>query len=258
MTSRKVMRASTKQLDHKAVAETPTKTTHYTSQSYDQNESRVWLSQKQQMTTAELRSYEVWVWLLTMIIAILTGICGVAVTFATRSLLSLKYNTLQKWLQDDAYSYELIWLLYVLINLTFAGIAAALTVYIEPVARGSGISEIKCALNGIKIPKIVRIRTLLVKMVGIIFAVASSLPCGKEGPMIHAGAVIAAGVSQGKSTTLGYDTKWTKFKWFRNNHNKRDFISCGAAAGVATAFGAPIGRFCARLFACKRAAFMYM
>jgi chloride channel 7 len=119
--------------------------------------------------------------------------------------------------------------------------AAALFVYIEPVAAGSGIPEIKCYLNGIALPRIVRIKTLLCKVMGVTFSVAAGLPVGKEGPMVHSGAVVAAGLSQGRTQFGGVDTSFSKFSDFRNDREKRDFVACGAAAGVSSAFGAPIG-----------------
>ena len=57
----------------------------------------------------------------------------------------------------------------------------------------------KCFLNGLHIPRLVRFKTLVCKVVGLIFSVSSGLPIGKEGPMVHAGAIIAAGVSQVRS-----------------------------------------------------------
>lgn len=44
-------------------------------------------------------------------------------------------------------------------------------------AAGSGIPEIKCYLNGVKVPGIVRLRTLLCKVFGVLFSVAG----GEEG-----------------------------------------------------------------------------
>ncbi|EHB16616.1 Chloride transport protein 6 [Heterocephalus glaber] len=108
-----------------------------------------------------------------------------------------------------------------------------------PVAAGSGIPEIKCYLNGVKVPGIVRLRTLLCKVFGVLFGVAGGLFVGKEGPMIHSGAVVGAGLPQFQSISLRKIQ--FNFPYFRSDRDKRDFVSAGAAAGVAAAFGAPIG-----------------
>lgn len=119
-------------------------------------------------------------------------------------------------------------------------VASILTACFEPVAAGSGIPQIKCYLNGVKVPHVVRLKTIVVKVIGVIFSVAGGLIIGKEGPMIHSGAVIAAGISQGRSDTFRkFDLRI--FEFFRSDTEKRDFVAGGAAAGVSAAFGAPVG-----------------
>jgi len=112
-------------------------------------------------------------------------------------------------------------------------------VNVAPEAAGAGVSEVMAFLNGCNFPKVLNLRTLWVKFLSAAAAVGSGLPVGPEGPMIHIGATIAAGISQGHSTTLGCDSGL--LRRFQNPKDKRDFVTAGAAVGVATAFSAPIG-----------------
>ena len=53
--------------------------------------------------------------------------------------------------------------------------------FVQPVAAGSGIPQIKCFLNGVKIPYVVRFKTLVCKVVGVVLSVAGGLAIGKVG-----------------------------------------------------------------------------
>ena len=75
-------------------------------------------------------------------------------------------------------------------------LCSAVTPLTDLTLSTTGIPEVKCFLNGLDIPRLVRFKTLVCKTVGIVFAVSAGLPVGKEGPMVHAGAIVAAEVSQ--------------------------------------------------------------
>lgn len=50
----------------------------------------------------------------------------------------------------------------------------------QPVAAGSGIPEIKCYLNGVKVPHVTRLGTLIAKAVGVLFSVAGGEHCNVD------------------------------------------------------------------------------
>lgn len=58
-------------------------------------------------------------------------------------------------------------------------LGAAMVTYIEPITAGSGIPQVKSYLNGVKVPRIVRIKTLAVKSIGVITSVVGGLAGGK-------------------------------------------------------------------------------
>ena len=87
-------------------------------------------------------------------------------------------------------------------------------------------------LNGINYPKFFCYRTLFVKIFGLCLAVSAGLCVGKEGPLAHIGAIIGHAVVYLPINAL---------QKFRNAIDKREIACAGAAAGVAAAFGSPIG-----------------
>ena len=229
------------------------------SHNYEPDESEVWRAHVKQVhfsnrgqwwTTDKKRALKRWV--LTFLIGVLQAIVATTCNFCSRSMSNHKFESVYKLLHpttdDDAVvetyaaAASAWWAFssFLLYQTGYAAIAS-IFVWIEPASGGSGIPEIKCFLNGIDLPSILRVKTLICKVVGVAFSVAAGLPIGKEGPMVHSGAIVSAAVSQGKSRFWEVDSSFSKFSDFRNDKEKRDFVACGAAAGVCSAFGSPIG-----------------
>eukprot|EP01062_Namystynia_karyoxenos_P034827 TRINITY_DN25497_c0_g1_i1.p1 TRINITY_DN25497_c0_g1~~TRINITY_DN25497_c0_g1_i1.p1 ORF type:complete len:956 (+),score=274.77 TRINITY_DN25497_c0_g1_i1:103-2868(+) len=136
-------------------------------------------------------------------------------------------------------SYGAAWLFSAFTSVLLVLLASLPVVYYWPKAAGGGVEEVIAYLNGVHMPRVFNVRTGIVKFFSCILAVSSGLPVGPEGPLIHLGAICGAGLTQGRSRTLGIQTKY--LRRFRNNRDHRDFITAGAAAGISAAFGAPVG-----------------
>ncbi|KAE9413812.1 hypothetical protein Angca_007086, partial [Angiostrongylus cantonensis] len=187
-------------------------------------------------------------WIVCFLIGVITALVAAAIDIMVHYSQQIKFRIIIKRLLSKCdketdltgagcmWTVEIAWMCY---NCLLVGIAGFLVIFWSPVAGGSGIPQIKCYLNGIRIPEVVKLKTLISKAVGVACAVGGGLSAGKEGPMIHSGAVVGAGISQGRCRSVPFDTGL--FKEFRNDRERRDFVSAGAAAGVAAAFGAPIG-----------------
>uniref|UniRef100_A0A8K9VAY0 Chloride channel protein n=1 Tax=Oncorhynchus mykiss TaxID=8022 RepID=A0A8K9VAY0_ONCMY len=211
---------------------------------YDNSENQLFLEEERRMSFLGFKCLEISRWVICGLIGFLTGLIACCIDIAVENLAGVKYyvvkQNIEKFTEVGGLSISLI--LWAVLNSAFVMVGAVIVAFFEPGAAGSGIPQIKCYLNGVKIPRVVRLKTLVVKVCGVICSVAGGLAVGKEGPMIHSGAVVAAGVSQGRSTSLKKDFKI--FEYFRRDTEKRDFVSAGAAAGVSAAFGAPVGTHC--------------
>ncbi|CAF1294693.1 unnamed protein product [Adineta ricciae] len=212
----------------------------YESLDYECDESEISHMEEKRLGHQHRRRLVVLKWFIMLLIGICTGLIAVFVDFSVKNLTKFKFSFVQNKLDSCLSEHCLFkpYLTWIGINVAFVLVSSILVLW-EPAARGSGIPQIKCYLNGIAVPHVLRLKTLIAKVFGVIFAVSGGLAVGKEGPMIHSGAIVAGGISQGKSSSLKVDLHI--FKYFRTDKHKRDFVSAGAAAGVAAAFGAPVG-----------------
>ena len=179
-------------------------------------------------------------WLIMALIGFFTGLCGATLKYVTNKLNELKFHFVGELIRDHGIG--VTYVVFVLISVICVLISTLLVLYIHPQAAGSGIPEIICYLNGVSIRHVFTCKALLIKFLSCVFALAGGLYGGSEGPMIHMGAAVGKIVSQGvQYKFLGWEGELVIFKKLQTMQHRRHFISAGCAAGIASAFFAPIG-----------------
>jgi hypothetical protein len=172
----------------------------------------------------------------TIVIGVLLGVVAAAITACEGLLIRGRNGVVQSAFGQgqtaSAYAG------FVLLNTLFILLASLLT-YWAPRAVTSGLPAIKAHLNGVTIPELLTLRTLVAKTVGVTFVVATGLPLGREGPMVHTGAIVASQVTRA-TISVGGSTFSTPIE-VRVPSAQRSWVGIGCAAGVAAAFSAPLG-----------------
>ncbi|XP_023772798.1 chloride channel protein CLC-a isoform X1 [Lactuca sativa] len=213
------------------------KVSYIESLDYEINENDLFKHDWRSRSQAQVLQYIFLKWLLAFLVGLLTGLIATLINLAVENIAGYKLLAVVQYIDNKRYMMGFLYMTGVNFILTL--IATVLCVFFAPTAAGPGIPEIKAYLNGVDTPNMYGATTMFVKIVGSIGAVAAGLDLGKEGPLVHIGACIASLLGQGGPDD--YRIKWRWIRYFNNDRDRRDIITCGASSGVCAAFRSPVG-----------------
>jgi chloride channel 7 len=218
----------------------------FTSANYDPSESEIQRQSDLNRGEDDYNREESWKWLLAVLIGVTMGFVAFFIDTGIEILTTWKYTAAKKMI-ERGHGFWRPYFSFIALTLLYAACAGGLVSYLEPLAAGSGIPEVKTYLNGVHIRGLLAVRTFFAKMVGVMFTISSGLIAGKAGPFVHGGAIVGGGIGQMGSAFLSrvfrrrVAAQRRNGGYFRNEAEHRDFVAIGSAAGLSCVFGAPIG-----------------
>lgn len=170
-------------------------------------------------------------WVVNGVIGFVCGVTSFLMKMVVQFLANIREQMITAESSDIGLGFiGYAWFTVVLLAGSLVLVSAAIIIYVEPNAAGSGIPETCAFLNGVIIPKTFSLSVVYAKFASCGLAVGSGLPVGPEGPMIHMGSIIGSLISQGQVLN---ESLADKIKMFRNVSDRRDFMAAGVAGGVA-------------------------
>ncbi|XP_071725254.1 chloride channel protein CLC-b-like [Rutidosis leptorrhynchoides] len=213
------------------------KVSHIESLDYEINENDLFKQDWRRRSKVQVLQYVFLKWTLAFLVGLLTGLIATIINLAIENIAGYKLLAVVNLISKERFVTGFLY--FTGANFVLTMIAALLCVCFAPTAAGPGIPEIKAYLNGVDTPNMYGATTLIVKIIGSIGAVSAGLDLGKEGPLVHIGCCISSLLAQGGPDN--YRLKWRWLRYFNNDRDRRDIITCGASSGVCAAFRAPVG-----------------
>lgn len=158
--------------------------------------------------------------ILSVIIGLIAGLGAVGVRMLIHAITSVSFPG-DKSLLDNIIA--LPWYIKIIVPVVGGLIVGPMIYKFAPEAKGHGVPEVMASL--IQKGGRIRPRVALVKAVASSITIGTGGSVGREGPIIQIGASIGSTIGQ----ILNLSTRRTK-----------TLLGCGAAAGIAAAFNAPI------------------
>lgn len=127
----------------------------YESLDYDVCENKLWVTdQKPKLSKISVKKDFVR-WVICLMIGILTALVAASIDITIEEISAVKFNFLKDLVSKyKGTNLSIPYFFWVFTNVCFVSIGALMVTYIEPVAAGSGIPQVKCYLNGIKVRSI--------------------------------------------------------------------------------------------------------
>uniref|UniRef100_A0A3B5QJ02 Chloride channel protein 2 n=1 Tax=Xiphophorus maculatus TaxID=8083 RepID=A0A3B5QJ02_XIPMA len=167
-------------------------------------------------------------WIVLILLGLVTGLLSWGVDICISIFLRA-----QKWMYDsldsNVFLQYLVWVTCPMVLITFS---AGFTQVLAPQAVGSGIPEMKTILRGVVLKEFLTFKTFVAKIIGLICALGSSMPLGKESPFVHIASLCAALLSKFMSLFGGN---------YENESRKTEMLVAACAVGLACCFAAPVG-----------------
>lgn len=178
-------------------------------------------------------------WLFCLLIGLFVGATAIGMGFLVSYLFKAVFHAfVLQLVGSETFQIKEI-SLYALYNLVVVLVGAGIVVCIAPLASGSGIPNMYAYLNGVEMPAFLTLRVAIVKIISSVLVVSGGLVIGKEGPLLHIGSIVATFLG---GTRLFKNLRKTRDQDpFTYEQHARDLVACGAAAGLAAGFKAPVG-----------------